>query len=267
MFVLKSRTCHINTWRKFAREVRSNGCNLLKRLDAFPNSILVTGCQRSGTTILARTITQSEGMTNYWFGNDDELDAALILSGYVEHKPLGRYCFQTTYLNECYKEYFDHSGDYKIIWVLRNPFSVVYSMLCNWKRFALNELFRACGLTFLSKNEKNLYQKYGLVTINPLRRACLAYNGKVSQLFEIVNHFDKQRLLVINYDDLVYGKEKKIKKIYEFIDLSFDEKYCQTINSSSLSKADRFSKIQLSTIETNCKSIYEKALQFTYLYS
>jgi hypothetical protein len=47
-------------------------------------------------------------MTQYYFGSDNELDAALILSGRVAHEPQGRYCFQTTYLNECYSEYFEH---------------------------------------------------------------------------------------------------------------------------------------------------------------
>jgi ligand-binding sensor domain-containing protein len=44
---------------------------------------------------------------NYWFGRDDELDAALILSGHVDHQQNGRYCFQTTYINECFREYFE----------------------------------------------------------------------------------------------------------------------------------------------------------------
>ena len=84
---MQPEKCRIKTWRRFAREVRPKGCRLLSRLERFPKSVLVTGCQRSGTTMLSRIITQSEGMTNYWFGKDDELDAALILSGEVEYDP------------------------------------------------------------------------------------------------------------------------------------------------------------------------------------
>jgi Holliday junction resolvasome RuvABC ATP-dependent DNA helicase subunit len=40
-------------------------------------------------------------MVDFSSGEDDELDAALILAGFVEHTPRGRYCFQTTYLNIC----------------------------------------------------------------------------------------------------------------------------------------------------------------------
>ena len=91
----------------------------------FGGAILVTGCQRSGTTILSRIITRSDGMVDYWFGRDDELDAALILSGHVWHSPVGRYCFQTTYLNECYEEYFQCDLNQKIIWMIRSPYSVI----------------------------------------------------------------------------------------------------------------------------------------------
>jgi hypothetical protein len=43
-----------NTWPKFARSVRSKQDKLLSRLEEFPDSILIAGCQRSGTTMLAR---------------------------------------------------------------------------------------------------------------------------------------------------------------------------------------------------------------------
>ena len=121
----------IQSWKRFHKEVRLKGCHLLRMLGKFKNPVLVAGCQRSGTTILSRVITQSDGMVNYPSRPDDELDAALILSGVEEHESRGRYCFQTTYLNECYTEYFRDEYDYKLIWVLRNPFSVVYSMKYN----------------------------------------------------------------------------------------------------------------------------------------
>jgi hypothetical protein len=128
--VLKSDTIQITDWGQFARRVRVDGCELLMNLDSFSDTILVAGCQRSGTTALSRLITESEGMTNFWFGQDDELDAALILAGRVQCENQGRHCFQTTYIDDNYHEYFDHKN-YKMIWVIRNPYSVVYSMLNN----------------------------------------------------------------------------------------------------------------------------------------
>ena len=90
----------IKSWEEFAAIIKSKGCHLLKRLDEFPRSILVTGCQRSGTTVLSIVINSSEGITRYVKESDLELAGALILPGLKAHEPKGRYCFQTTYVNE-----------------------------------------------------------------------------------------------------------------------------------------------------------------------
>lgn len=260
MWLLSCEKKHITTWQDFAKKVRSKGCKLLARLDEFPNSILVTGCQRSGTTMLSRVITLSEGMTNYWFGKDDELDAALILSGRVPHKPKGRYCFQTTYLNDCYREYFQHlNNDHKLIWVLRNPFSVVYSFLRNWRRFALNNLFKACGADLLNEGDKKRYERFGIWTISRLRRACFSYVGKTSQLFELYKRLDNKRLLIVDYDDLVVEKHRILPAIYEFIELEYKKEYAAKIHQESINKANRLSERERYTIKKLCWPTYEKA--------
>ncbi len=214
----------INSWQKFSRNVRSNGYRLLKNLDNFPDPVLIAGCQRSGTTMLSRIITKSEGMVNYWFGHDDELDAAIILSGYVDHKPAGRYCFQTTYLNENYHEYFEHNG-YKIIWILRNPYSVVYSMLNNWKRFALNELFQGCASDLLDNKEKRRYELFGIWSISRLKRACFSYNAKTSQVFELKKRLGETTILVVDYDELVLNKEQVLSAMYTFTNMPYKPEY------------------------------------------
>ena len=253
------RKAQITTWKKFARKVRSGGCNLLARLDEFPNSILVSGCQRSGTTMLSRLITQSEGMVNYWFGRDDELDAALILSGFVPHTPRGRYCFQTTYLNECVCEYYDHMKGHNIIWVLRNPFSVIHSMLHNWRNFALNELFEACGVHLLNEKEKRFYKWFGVWGISRLKQACLSYNGKVSQLFDLTRRLKRDAIIIVDYDSLVSKKNDILPLIYRFVDLTYKSKYAEMIHSESLRKSNLLSKREYAFIERMCMPIYNEA--------
>lgn len=249
----------ITIWKKFARQVRSGECNLLARLDEFPNSILVSGCQRSGTTMLSRLITQSEGMVNYWFGRDDELDAALILSGFVPHTPRGRYCFQTTYLNECVHEYYNHVNGHKIIWVLRNPFSVIYSMLHNWENFALNELFEACSVHLLNGKEKRFYEWFGVWGVSRLKRACLSYNGKVLQLFDLNRRLKQDTIIIVDYDSLVSKKNDILPLIYRFVDLAYKSKYAEMIHSESLRKSNLLSKREYVFIERMCMPIYNEA--------
>lgn len=249
----------VKTWPGFARRVRSRGCSLLRELDRFRRSVLVAGCQRSGTTMLSRVLTRSDGMVNYWFGRDDELDAALILSGSVRHEPRGRYCFQTTYLNQCYREYFEHAGKFQLIWVLRNPYSVVYSLAYNWSRFARNELFDACGVGALQGRDLERHGRFGGWAIGKLRRACYSYNGKVSQIFELTAKLGRNDLMVVDYDELVQHRAELLPRIYDFISLPYHSRYTDAIHARSLNKSERFSRSQLALVESVCMPVYAEA--------
>lgn len=250
---------YITDWGQFSARIRSEGCRLLKRLDDFPNSILVAGCQRSGTTMLSRIITQSAGMTNYWFGPDDELDAALILSGYVGHSPQGRYCFQTTYVNSCYREYFEHREPYKLIWVLRNPYSVVYSLLHNWTADALARLFRECGVELLRGRDAVSYRIFGGRGISRIRQACYSYVAKTMQVFELKRQLDPGRLMVLDYDDLVTRKETLLPAVFDFIEVEFRQDYLRKISSESVKKAQRLAPKDAAVVREMCEDIYQQA--------
>ena len=249
----------IKTWPQFARYVRSQGCHLLKRLDEFPGAVLITGCQRSGGTMLARIVTNSDGMESYSWGADDELDAGLVLSGYVNQSNEGRFCFQTTYLNECVHEYFEHGSQFKVIWMLRNPSSVVYSMVYNWSRFALNELFVACGEEWLTSPYKERYDKYGKFVIGRFRKACLAYCGKISQLFILIDKLGPENILVVDYDELVAKKDILLPEIYDFIELGYKPEYENAISTRSIKKSQKLSDKQRRMINVICQPSYEKA--------
>lgn len=249
----------ITDWQQFSVEVRSKGCQLLKRLDDFPNSVLVAGCQRSGTTMLSRIITQSHGMTNYWFGPDDELDAALILSGYVRHIPQGRYCFQTTYLDSYFREYFDHTVGHKLIWVLRNPYSVVYSLIYNWKKGAVAQLFDECGAELVRGRDALLYKLLGDRGISQVRQACYFYVAKTLQAFELAERLGQERLMILDYDDLVMRKETLLPEVYNFIGIEFRTDYLRKISSDSVKKARQLSQRDKNVVREICDATYQKA--------
>lgn len=254
----------VKNWRGFASYVRGKQEQLLIQLDAFTSSVLVTGCQRSGGTMLARMISDSEGMTKYSWSNDEELDAALILSGSVPHHPVGRYCFQTTYLNERYPEYFEHPNHY-IIWSLRNPHSVVFSMLYNWKRFALNELFLHCGYEHMNYRDRVQFQRFGLFGVSPLLRAVYAYVGKTSQLFKLEQNYAADRLTILDYDVLVRDKGRLLPRLYERIQLSYKPGYGAPISNRSLGKKSRLKTNEVQLIDDLCMPIYNDALALVNL--
>jgi hypothetical protein len=197
-------------------------------------------------------------MVRFQISSDDELDAALILSGWMTFNSLGRHCFQTTYLNNSYLEYFEHN-DYKLIWVLRNPASVIYSMLYNWNRGALNRLFHHCGSTHLDEKEFARYQRFGALMIPKLVRACLSYNAKLSQIFEIHKRLEKERIYIIDYDALTKNKDRILPEIYGHINLPYKSEYADKLHSSSIDKADSFYIKNRGLIDGLCKPIYEQA--------
>jgi hypothetical protein len=253
----------IVNWQQFTEKIRSRGCKQLKELDNFPDSVLITGCQRSGTTILARIIRESEGMVDFWSGKDDELEGALILSGYLKHVPKGRYCFQTTFLDGCYPEYYEHDR-FKLLWVLRNPYSTIYSLLNNWSPNALHEVFNN-SINLILKTPDKQFINRGVDLLNKrLIMACRFYNWKVSQLFELFPRLGNNAIMVIDYDELVLDKDKILPKIYKYIDLPYKPIYGEKIHSASINKKKRLSLIEKWFIKKICENTYMKSQDFIY---
>jgi hypothetical protein len=253
----------IRSWRQFDRLVRFRNDKLLVTLDNFRNPVLVAGCQRSGTTALSRLITGSEGMTAFQFGRDDELDAALILSGWAPLTPEGRYCFQTTYLNNSYPEYFEHDN-YKLVWVLRNPASVIYSMLYNWRIDALNRLFKHSGSALLENDrEQWRYRHLGALFIPRIKRACLSYHARVSEVFRLREKIGKDQLFIVDYDLLTNHKEVVLPVIYDYIGLPYQMSYADRIHSGSVNKALIFQDIYQDMLDRYCMPVYNRASGMT----
>lgn len=249
----------IKSWKKFSYHIRRDGAQLLKEIKKFHYPIFVTGCQRSGTTMLSRIINQSNGMANYWFGEDDELAAALILSGHVHHTPLpGRYCFQTTYLNECYEEYLSTNVDFSLVWLLRNPYSVVYSLMYNWKTFALNELYRSCGAKYRVKSSMSSLKDI-FVGIN-LQRACFSYIGKTNQILYLSERLPKHKVYIIDYDYLVKYRKRSLPLLFKYCNLEYKVFYSEKILKKNLYKFKLMGKKKLAFIDKFCTPIYKKAL-------
>lgn len=248
-------------WKVYYRRSGKEGCNRLRMLDSFPNSILVTGCQRSGTTVLTRLIAKSEGVQGVRLSDDDELDAAMILAGYVRCSPSGRYCFQTTFVNECYREYYKIGENTKLIFVLRNPYSVVRSMTSNWKHSALNILFSTCGAELMEGREARLYSTLGPYVINKTKKACLSYRSKTSQVFELKRNLPSEQMMVIDYDNLVLQCSRILPYIYEWAGIVYKEEYSNMMHAKNITKREKLTVRQKEMIDLYCSGIYEESLR------
>lgn len=222
----------------------------------YPGCVLVSGCQRSGTTMLTRVIAGACGFGRFAFTHDDELDAALILAGLIDLPSDTRYCFQTTYLNEAFGEYGTLLDSQKIIWVLRNPHSVVYSMVYHWRRFALNELYSSA----VAKSQEITSLGPFPWPIGPsmIERACIAYAWKTRQIHTIRNLVPTGQLLVTDYQELVDQPAIALGRIFDFIGEPLRPEYSKNISRGSLNKADRLSRRERALIDEIALPAYDE---------
>ena len=248
----------ITNWKQFARQVRSRG-TLLSNLSDFEDPILISGCQRSGGTMLAHALSRHTEMVEFDWFRDAELHAGLILSGVERDVPAGRWVFQTTYLNECYPEYFEQEKAFKLVWLGRNPYSVVYSMVSNWSRFALNELFDACGSGQLTGVYRDRYERWGRMGVRMVTRACAAYVAKVEQMAELRARLSEDAMHIIEYERLVQNKESELARICEFVGLGHDPDIAGSINTNSLHKASRLSRAERHQTAELCGAAFDQA--------
>jgi hypothetical protein len=249
----------IRSWADFHTLVKRPDRPLLKTLDEYCDPILVAGCQRSGTTALARLLKRPHGMVDHAFGHDDELDGALLLAGYATRGTDGRHCFQTTYLNDRVGEYFEHGG-FRLIWMLREPRSVVYSMLNNWKRGALNRLYDACGAEVLAKVEPAPSLRTTWLGPSRLAKACSSYVAKTAQTFELRERLGS-RIAVVDYDELVASKQSLLPKLFEFAGLPYDARLGDALHARSVGKRDQLGPRDAEYVDRFCASVYRRALE------
>jgi hypothetical protein len=247
----------IYSWPEFARRVRARPDPLLARLAEFPDCVLVAGCQRSGTTVLTQVIAGSDGFDSFQFTHDNELDAAQILAGLVPFRASGRVCFQTTYVNERFPEYWSSGDRFRLVWVLREPHGVVYSMINNWSRFALNELFMSCGLTAATEQERQDVARSGVGALTLARRACLAYVGKLRQLSDILQRVPASRLCVVDYHDLVTRPESNLRELYAYLEVPYRQDRTALLRTDSLKKSLMLDDRLRQQIDEQCVPAYE----------
>jgi hypothetical protein len=248
------------SWRRFHHGPRASPGPLFAGLSRYPDAVLVAGCQRSGTTMLTRLIARSKGFCDLALTEDAELDAALALCGEIDLPTNRRYCFQTTYLNGRFPEYRTIQHGQKLIWVLRNPFSVVYSMAYNWGRFALNELYEDCGIRHADPAQLRRSRRPWPLGLSQVEKACLAYAAKTSQVAEIKPLLARDRLLIVDYDQVVRNPSDWLPQIFLFIGEPYDASYSKGVTSASVHKADRLSRRERDLVTKLADPVYRRCL-------
>jgi hypothetical protein len=190
---------------------------------------------------------------------DDELDAALILNGTVQFETSERCCFQTTYLNDNFREYFEHA-DYRLIWIIRNPEAVVRSMLYHWRRGALNRLFRACGRHALDEKSAMRFERFGTFGFRRAEMACLSYNVKTAQVHEIAARLGPERLYILDYDDLIDRSHVLLPDVFSFASVSFDDRFLGRLRKRNKSAGEQLNESVRNQIRERCEHEYKRVV-------
>lgn len=202
----------ITSWNQLYSHSASTRAPLLAQLERFPDSLLVAGCDRPATTAVARLLKRSGAFADHAFGHDDELDGALLLAGHAPRRVHGRHCFQTAHLNAAPEEYFVR-GDFRLVWLLRNPHAALRAQLDGWKRGVRARLL---------PGERRLDSR-STVGMSRLDKACLAYAATVRQTFTLCARLS-DRIAVVDYDELGAHRERLLPQLFSFAEAPFDSR-------------------------------------------
>lgn len=246
----------VATWAQFHRIVKRPERALLARLDDYEDAVLVAGCQRSGTTAVTRLLQSALDMAPLSFCRDDELAGALLLAGQAQDLRTGRQCFQTTYLNDRVDEYFEHA-DYRLVWIIREPVSVIHSMLFNWKRGALKRLYDALGRTEPDEAHRNDGLLGHWLGPPALEMACAAYVAKTRQTFELHRRLG-HRMQIVDYRDLMLHKQRIVPRICEFAGIDPGRAPVGTLHSRSIGRDSAFPDRIAERIQRTCAPLYDR---------
>jgi len=115
---------------------------------------------------------------------------------------------------------------------------------------ALWELYTHCGYLDVIKKISPL-----LFPFKRLEIACSSYYGKLSQLLELSSVLPPDKLLIVNYEDLLEKGEDVLPIIFKFINLEYDPSCTLKLNKTSKDPINNILKLK---IERYCRSIYEE---------
>ncbi|HEX5049939.1 MAG TPA: hypothetical protein VFX89_22690 [Gammaproteobacteria bacterium] len=243
----------ITSWADFDELVALPGRPLLARLDDFEDSLLVAGCAGSGTTAIARLFKRTDGLADHAFGHDDELDGALLLAGYVERFDDRRHCFQTSYLGDRFREYFEHP-DFRLVWIVREPATVVSAMLNAWKRAALDRLLPpGGGRPYPETTGRSLSSG-----VSRLDRACAAYAESIARTFEIAARLGP-RAAIVDYDELAAHRAQLLPQLCAFAGTPFDRRHLCHLHGKSVHTAHTLAKWEAARVAELAAPAYRRA--------
>lgn len=209
----------ISSWNEFYAAMCDR--RLLARLGDYPDALLVAGCDWSATTAITRLFKRLPCFADSSWGHDDELDGALLLANGTDDAAPGRHCFQTTYVRERYREYFEHER-FKLVWIVREPRSAVRSLLAQRERTLPPRT--ALGLAGKSAGGQGASR---------LEKACAAYLASIRQTWELRERLG-ERIAIVDYDELAADRNRLLPALCRFAAVECDARLLRHLHGKSV---------------------------------
>jgi hypothetical protein len=205
----------ITSWEQFHLATAQRP--LLARLDDYGDALLIAGCDRSAATAVTRLFKRLSCFADSGYGHDDELDGALLLAGLRGREHPGRHCFQTSYVDRRFEEYFDHSG-YRLIWIVREPRAAVCSLLGDRQK----KPGRSAASTLGQGASR-------------LEKACAAYIAAIEQTLELEERLGA-RVAIVDYDALAADRARLVPALCRFASVDCSAELLGHLHGKSVRK-------------------------------
>lgn len=211
----------VSSWSDFYAAMAER--KMLARLDDYPDALLIAGCDWSATTAITRLFKRLPCFADSSWGHDDELDGALLLANGSDDPAPGRHCFQTTYLRDRYREYFEHHR-FKLVWIIREPRSAVRSLLASRERTLPTRT--ALGLAGKSAGGQGASR---------LEKACAAYLASIRQTWELKERLG-ERVAIVDFDELTAHRNRLLPALCRFANVECDARVLHHLHGKSVRK-------------------------------
>lgn len=213
----------ISSWNDFYDAMMNRP--LLARLDDYRDALLIAGCDWSASTAITRLFKRLPCFADSSWGHDDELDGALLLANGAEHgeEAFGRHCFQTTYVRERYREYWEHEH-FRLVWIVREPRAAVRSLLASRER----TLPPRTTLGLPGKSARGQ-------AASRLEKACAAYLASIRQTWELKQRLGN-RIAIVDYDELTTHRNRLLPALCRFAGVECDARVLHHLHGKSVRK-------------------------------
>jgi hypothetical protein len=149
-------------------------------------------------------------------------------------------------------------ADFRLIWMVREPRSVVYSMLHNWKRGALNRLYEACGSAHYQTPPAARSMMTDWIGPSRLDKACASYMAKTEQTHELRKRLG-DRIMIVDYDDLVLHREVLLPRLFEFAGVELNSHLFKRLHGNSVRKGNNLAEWEATRVAALCAPAYRRA--------